>query len=28
MPIEFLFKDLRNDLVRRTTSYQGTRKDP
>ena len=28
MPIEFLFKDLRNDLVRRSTSFQGTQDDP
>ena len=27
MPIEFLFKDLRNDLVRRTKSFRGTRHD-
>ena len=25
MPVEFLFKDLRNDLVRRTKQFQGTR---
>jgi transcriptional regulator with XRE-family HTH domain len=28
MPIEFLFRDLRNDLVRRTKSFKGTRDDP
>ena len=28
MPVEFLFKDLRDDLVRRTPSFQGTRDDP
>ena len=28
MPVEFLFKDLRNDLVRRTKHFQGTRNDP
>jgi hypothetical protein len=27
MPVEFLFKDLRNDLVRRTKSFRGTRDD-
>jgi transcriptional regulator with XRE-family HTH domain len=27
MPVEFLFKDLRNDLVRRTKHFQGTRND-
>ena len=28
MPVEFLFKELRNDLVRRTKHFQGTRNDP
>jgi transcriptional regulator with XRE-family HTH domain len=28
MPVEFLFKDLRNDLVRRTKHFQATRNDP
>ena len=28
MPIEFLFRDLRNDLVRRTRSVRGTRDRP
>jgi DNA-binding XRE family transcriptional regulator len=28
MPIEFLFRDLRNDLVRRTKSFKGTRDAP
>ena len=28
MPIEFLFRDLRNDLVRRTRSVNGTRDAP
>src|SRR5438477_11074349 len=28
MPVEFLFRDLRNDLVRHTKSSQGTRYDP
>ena len=28
MPVEFLFRDLRNDLVHRTKNFQGTRDDP
>jgi transcriptional regulator with XRE-family HTH domain len=28
MPVEFLFKDLRNDLVRCTRSFRGTRDRP